>query len=121
MEDLTKVWTKSATMLLLSEYEFRRESFENSDVKKKVLWQEISDALATNGVVATAAQAENKWKVLLKCYKTAIGMIRLPPGKVYNSRQFPYMQKMGEILRSKVEENAEGEILYGYIQCRHYK
>nr|XP_022904128.1 uncharacterized protein LOC111416366 [Onthophagus taurus] len=43
------IWTHSATMLFLAEYEKRKDMFRNPKIKKKKLWEEIRREMLKQG------------------------------------------------------------------------
>ena len=58
----TLQWTDATVRLLISCYKDHEEDFENTQKKKKDVWEKVTATLRAQGYNFSAMQVEQKWR-----------------------------------------------------------
>lgn len=103
------IWNEKLEKLLVSLYKDKVDAFNDPRTKKKILWQRIAEKMLELGdAQVTAVQVENKWKSVMKKYKTIQDTTDKKPiliSKPPKSTSWHLYKEMDDMLQDRILSN----------------
>ncbi|XP_055903720.1 uncharacterized protein LOC129939651 isoform X2 [Eupeodes corollae] len=87
------IWSTQSNRFFLDLLEEHRPLLGTKFRTKKQMWEEISRRLKTRGFHLTWSQVENKWKYLVRHYRSRLEMLRNNENTASNKSAFPELFK----------------------------
>ncbi|XP_063240901.1 uncharacterized protein LOC134541397 isoform X2 [Bacillus rossius redtenbacheri] len=88
------VWDHSATRLLISEYDEKKQMVDSGKLKShKIMWNLIAEEMCKQGYSYNNLQVENKWKSLDRAFKKYLSRRELTG----RTKKVPFFKEMMEI------------------------